>query len=108
MSFPSLSSLTVNCEKLENLELLIARNLAGLLLRPINLPLFFKRRVEKKKFEDVFAFPEEKEQERQMVGTAGRRLLSDLCFYFSFEVISFYSIFHITCFLKTGGGLSSR
>ena len=43
--------------------------------------MFFKRRVEKKKFEDVFAFPEEKEEERQMVGTAGRRLLSDLCFY---------------------------
>ena len=43
-----------------------------------------------------------------MVGTAGRKLLSDLCFYFSFEVISFYSIFHITCFLKTGRGLSSR
>ena len=57
MSFPSLSSLTVNCEKLENLELLIARNLAGLLLRPINLPLFFKRRVEKKKFEGRFRFP---------------------------------------------------
>ena len=44
----------------------------------------------------------------QMVGTAGRRLLSVLCFYFSFEVISFYSIFHIICFLKTGGSLSSR
>ena len=41
-----------------------------------------------------------------MVGTAGRRL--DLCFSFSFEVISFYSIFHVICFLKTGGGLSSR
>ena len=43
-----------------------------------------------------------------MVGTAGRRLLSHLCFHFSFEVISFYSIFYIMCFLKTGRGLSSR
>ena len=74
----------------------------------VNLPLFFKRRVEKKKFADVSAFPEEKEEERQMVGTAGRRLLSVLCFYFSLDVISFYSIFYIICFLKTGGGLSSR
>ena len=69
---------------------------------------FFKKASGKEKFADVFAFPEEKEEERLMVGTVDRRLLSDLCFYFSFEVISFYSIFHITCFLKAGGGLSSR
>ena len=42
--------------------------------------------MEKEKFAKVFAsVPEEIEEERQIVGTAGRRLLSDLCFYFSFE-----------------------
>ena len=51
----------------------------------------------KEKIRGRFRFPAK--EERQIVGTAGRRLLSDLCFYFSFEVISFYSIFHITCFL---------
>ena len=117
MSFPIPFLVTVNCEKLVSLIIKLAFCLGHCIYvhslsqtncnQAVNLPLFFKRRVEKKKFEDVFAFPEEKEEERQMVGTAGRRLLSDLCFYFSFEVISFYSIFHITCFLKTGGGLFS-
>ena len=52
--------------------------------------------MEKEKFARVFASVlEEIEEERQIVGTAGRRLLSDLCFYLSFEVISFYLIFHI-------------
>ena len=37
--------------------------------------------MEKEKFAKVFAsVPEEIEEERQIVGTAGRRLLSDLCF----------------------------
>ena len=73
--------------------------------------LSFQRRVEKEKFADVVAFPEvkKKEHERLVVrsrrsdgGTAGRSLLSDLHgFYFSFEVISFYSsFFHISQSLR--------
>ena len=74
--------------------------------------LSFQRRVEKEKFADgVFAFPEVKKKKMNgcqsvpgvlMVGTAGRRLLSDLHgFYFSFEVISFYSsFFHISQSLR--------
>ena len=73
--------------------------------------LSFQRRVEKEKFADVVAFPEVKKKEMNgwqsvpgvlIVGTAGRRLLSDLHgFYFSFEVISFYSsFFHISQSLR--------
>ena len=64
--------------------------------------------MEKEKFADVFGFPEGKEEEGQIVGTSSRRLLSDFCFYLSFEVISFHSVFHIICFQKTGRGLSFK
>ena len=77
-------------------------------IRRLIFPCSLKGEWKRKNLKDVFAFPEEKEVERQMVATAGRRSLSELCFYFSLEVISFYSFFYITYFLKKGRGLSSR